>query len=225
VQGEGAAADIAKAIHEFNQFAKVDVLIVGRGGGSLEDLWAFNEEVVARAIFDSKIPIISAVGHEIDFTIADFVADLRAPTPSAAAELAVPNYVELKQKVLRFARQMERAVLNRIAQYRQQVMALKRSYGLRRPEDLLHQLSLRVDELEVHLNKNMERTLLHKKQLVDQWAARLSNLNPRKVLERGYSITYIDGSVVKSSAEARPDQTMTTELFRGKIVSKITKIE
>jgi exodeoxyribonuclease VII large subunit len=225
VQGEGAAADIAQAIHEFNQFAKVDVLIVGRGGGSLEDLWAFNEEVVARAIFDSKIPVISAVGHEIDFTIADFVADLRAPTPSAAAELAVPNYVELKQKVLRYARQMERAVLNRIAQYRQQVLALQRSYGLRRPEDLLHQLSLRVDELHTQLNKNVQRDLLLKKQRVDQWAARLSNLNPRKVLERGYSITYIDGRVVKSSHEARADQTLTTELFQGKIVSKITKIE
>ena len=225
VQGEGAAKDIAAAIAEFNDFGEVDVLIVGRGGGSLEDLWAFNEEVVARAIFNSRIPIISAVGHEIDFTIADFVADLRAPTPSAAAELAVPDFMELRRKVLRYAQQMRRAVLMKIEHYRQRITALRRSYGLRRPEDLLHQYALRIDELSTQLSRNMLRNLTDRKQYLQQLILRLQNLSPKKVLERGYSITYLDGKVLKEAVKARVNGMITTELYRGKIESQITKIE
>ena len=209
VQGEGAAKDIAAAIAEFNDFGEVDVLIVGRGGGSLEDLWAFNEEVVARAIFNSRIPIISAVGHEIDFTIADFVAD----------------FMELKRKVLRYAQQMRRAVLLKIEHYRQRITALRRSYGLRRPEDLLHQYALRIDELSTQLSRNMLRNLTDRKQYLQQLNLRLQNLSPKKVLERGYSITYLDGKVLKEAGKARVNGMITTELYRGKIESQITKIE
>ncbi len=225
VQGEGAARDIAKAIEEFNAYGKADVLIVGRGGGSLEDLWAFNEEVVARAIFNSHIPIISAVGHEIDFTIADFVADLRAPTPSAAAELAVPDYNELKRKIVRFAQRMQRAVMVKIEHYRQRVKALQRSYGLRRPEDLLHQYALRVDELSTQMQRTIKQRITSQQQYVQQLELRLQNLNPKKVLERGYSITYINGKVLKRARDAQPKGMLLTELHQGKIESQIKKIE
>ncbi len=225
VQGEGAAQDIARAIEEFNEYGQVDVLIVGRGGGSLEDLWAFNEEVVARAIYDSRIPVISAVGHEIDFTIADFVADLRAPTPSAAAELAVPDYRELKRKVLRYEQQIRRLVLSKIAQYRQHIQSLQRSYGLRRPQDLLHQYALRIDELNVRLQRTVRQRLNRQQQYVGQLHLRLQNLNPKAVLQRGYSITYVDGKVLKSTAQAQIGQSVLTELSDGQLESQITKIE
>ncbi|MEJ2055013.1 MAG: exodeoxyribonuclease VII large subunit, partial [Calditrichaceae bacterium] len=146
VQGEGAAQDIADAIREFNEDGKADVLIVGRGGGSLEDLWAFNEEIVARAIHNSEIPVISAVGHEIDFTIADFVADLRAPTPSAAAELSVPDSAELQANILFVHKRLKSLVQSKIDIQRDKITNIYRSYGFKRPLDTLRQYSLQVDD-------------------------------------------------------------------------------
>jgi len=139
VQGEGAADDIARAIADFNDFGEVEVLIVGRGGGSLEDLWAFNEEVVARAIFQSKIPIISAVGHEVDFSIADFVADRRAPTPSAAAEMVVPDRQELQGVLAYFLEKYRNQILQMVSAFQEKTDAFRKSYAFRRPEDLIYQ--------------------------------------------------------------------------------------
>ncbi len=225
VQGKGAAEDIAQAIKDFNEFGDVDLLIVGRGGGSLEDLWAFNEEAVARAIFESKIPIISAVGHEIDFTIADFVADLRAPTPSAAAELAVPNTQELQRNLLMYAQRMERAVLQKIQRFKEQLTAIQRSYGLRRLEDLIRQYAMRVDELSTQLVRNFLQNVRKNQEYLNQLGLRLESLNPKKVLERGYSITYIDGQVLKEAEKAAVGQTVITELHRGRLHSTVTKRE
>ncbi|MHB2148923.1 exodeoxyribonuclease VII large subunit [Calditrichota bacterium LG25] len=224
VQGEGAARDIARAIKEFNEYGKVDVLIVGRGGGSLEDLWAFNEEAVARAIFDSKIPVISAVGHEIDYTIADFVADLRAPTPSAAAELAVPDFNEIKQSILLYGQRLKRAVVLKIERHKQQLESIRRSYGLRRMEDILHQYAFRVDELTSQLIRNYEQNVSAHKRHLEQVNLRLLNLNPKKVLERGYSISYINGQVLKDAAMVESGQEIRTELFKGEILGRVTKV-
>ncbi|MHB2152959.1 exodeoxyribonuclease VII large subunit [Calditrichota bacterium GD2] len=224
VQGEGAARDIARAIKEFNEYGKVDVLIVGRGGGSLEDLWAFNEEAVARAIFDSKIPVISAVGHEIDYTIADFVADLRAPTPSAAAELAVPDFNEIKQSILLYGQRLKRAVVLKIERHKQQLESIRRSYGLRRLEDILHQYAYRVDELTSQLIRNYEQNVSAHKRHLEQINLRLLNLNPKKVLERGYSISYINGQVLKDAAMVKSGQEIRTELFKGEILGRVTKV-
>src|SRR5512146_544692 len=143
VQGEGAATEIAQAIRDFNRYREIDVMIVGRGGGSLEDLWPFNEEVVARAIYQSKIPVISAVGHEVDFTIADFVADLRAPTPSAAAELVVRSKAELDAEVVALVHRLEQGMRHRLANLRGEVIGLARS--LKDPTMLLGHLAQRVD--------------------------------------------------------------------------------
>lgn len=222
VQGEGAAQDIVRAISEFNQFKAVDLLIVGRGGGSLEDLWAFNEEIVARTIYNSQIPVISAVGHEVDFTIADFVADLRAPTPSAAAELAVPDFSEVREQIISANRRMIQTLFQTIQRFREKITAIQKSYGLRRPEDLLKQYAFRVDELSNQLQRNFQNLLANSKQHVNQIGLRLDNLNPKQVLKRGFSISFIDGKVISDSREVQPAAVMTTELYKGKILSSVT---
>jgi len=221
VQGEGAAKDIAQAIEDLNEFNEVDLIIIGRGGGSLEDLWAFNEEVVARAIYHSKIPIISAVGHEVDFTIADFVADLRAPTPSAAAELASPENSDIRDTLMDFNRRILTKLTQQIKYYRERIASLQNSYGLRRPEDIIKQYAFQIDELSLRLQRNLSFITSAKSSHIGQLKLRLENLNPKKVLERGYSISYIDGEIIRNIAQVQPDKQMVTELAEGKIFSTI----
>jgi exodeoxyribonuclease VII large subunit len=153
VQGKDAASSVVKAIGVMNRLAEVDVIIVGRGGGSLEELWAFNEEIVARAIYHSEIPIISAVGHETDFTIADFVADLRAATPTAAAELAVPNMADVKAKLQQIERQLRQSLRQRLSYYRERLGALQRSPVLVHPRRTLLQHTERLDKLQQQLTR------------------------------------------------------------------------
>ncbi len=223
VQGQGAAEEIAAAIARFNRYGQVDVIIVGRGGGSLEDLWAFNEESVARAIYQSKIPIISAVGHEIDFTIADFVADLRAPTPSAAAELVVPDFADIKEQIL-FLRQQLLLILKRsLDQRKNQITGLAKSYGLRKIEDNLHQYALQIDELNTNLERFYSYRTLQKRELIRQLNQRLNSLNPRQVLRRGYSITYHHGKVVTHWQQVATGAELKTELSEGYLKSTLTQ--
>src|SRR5574337_1029670 len=159
VQGEGAALGIAQAISDLNAIPDIDVIIVGRGGGSLEDLWAFNEEVVARSIYNSQIPIISAVGHEIDFSIADFVSDLRAPTPSAAAEMVVRDRSELIDIITNICYTMQGSVDNLVSSLRDRVQNFIGSYSFNRPKDLLREFTQRIDELDKHLSRTFSHTL------------------------------------------------------------------
>jgi exodeoxyribonuclease VII large subunit len=158
VQGGGAAGEIAHALREMDRRQLADVIICGRGGGSIEDLWAFNEEVVARAIFECRTPVISAVGHEIDFTIADFVADLRAPTPSAAAELVVQNQVELLEKLKALSRRLNQTVLSRIRYLQRHLEGLLQSYALEQPRFRLEQIQQRCDELLARLETHAGHT-------------------------------------------------------------------
>ena len=225
VQGENAARDIVNAIREFNNYGKVDLLIVGRGGGSLEDLWPFNEEAVARAIYDSDLPIISAVGHEVDFTIADFVADLRAPTPSAAAELAVPDYVQLKQQILQWRQRIAQLLKTRIFHARNRVQDLARSYGLKRPEDLIHQYAVQVDELDAALSRFLKMKINKHNELIKQLHLRLNNLNPQKVLERGYSISYINGRIVRDVSRIKARDELETRLANGRVLSTVKQVQ
>ncbi len=221
VQGEGAAREIAEAIDDFNRFKEVDLLIVGRGGGSLEDLWAFNEESVARAIFASEIPVISAVGHEIDFTIADFVADLRAPTPSAAAELAVPDQQQIRRDITETHRRMQFLVGRRIDYLKEKIEAIQKSYGLKMPVDMVRQYAQQVDDLAVRLHKNMK--LFHSTRLEKSknLASRLGNMSPKHVLKRGYSITYQQDKILTDAALADRDEMLVTELKTGRLESRI----
>jgi exodeoxyribonuclease VII large subunit len=185
VQGDGAAEEIARALDALNHLGAVEVIIVGRGGGSVEDLWAFNEEVVARAIAASTIPVVSAVGHEIDFTIADFVADLRAPTPSAAAELVVPDAAELHRHLAQFAANARRHLLTAVAQRRHHLESLRRSALFREPATRLSQARQRFDLAEEALRRTLRASLDARRRLVAEAAAALRQHRPDQLLALG----------------------------------------
>lgn len=212
VQGTGAAQSIVGAIEYFNAVGGVDTLIVGRGGGSIEDLWAFNEEITARAIFNSKIPVISAVGHETDFTIADFVADLRAPTPSAAAEIAVPSVIELRNRINTDKNRISQNIVRRIESSR---LLLKR-FKMRTPKEKIDDYSLRLDALMRSMENSLRmKTMSMKNQLAEK-AAKLDALSPLQTLSRGYSIpTTEDGSVIRSAKELTENMEFTLRLKDG----------
>jgi exodeoxyribonuclease VII large subunit len=184
VQGEQAASSIVRAIEKANSMADIDVLIVGRGGGSIEELWAFNEEIVARAIYTSKIPIISAVGHETDFTIADFVADLRAPTPTAAAELAVPHIDELLERVLARQARLIRVMKEKIKFKKEHLYRLKKSYAFRYPERLYEQKLEQTDRLTERLIKGTARLSMLKENQLEVIMKRLQRNHPSYLLQQ-----------------------------------------
>lgn len=244
VQGAGAAEEIAAAIDLFNTLRNVDVLIVGRGGGSLEDLWSFNEEVVARAVARSRIPTVSAVGHEIDFTICDFVADLRAPTPSAAAELVVQPKAVWEDTLRGQARHLASALENRLLAMKNRYTRAARSYVFREPRNLarIHRQRLdahreklaallvgaaqqkqqRLDELGLRLGHRMEVRTQALRQQLDRLASQLRALGPLAVLERGYSITQAaDGRVVRDPSHVKPGDRLTTRVAKGRIDSVV----
>lgn len=182
VQGEGAAREIAEAVKDFNHYGNIDVMIVGRGGGSIEDLWAFNEEVVARAIYHSRIPVISAVGHEVDFTIADFVADLRAPTPSAAAELVVKSKAELDAELDALTHRLKQAIRRSLADCRGKVHLLGSS--LKDPSMLLDHLAQRIDDLGGRLNFALRGELKRRSDKLESLVNHLRLTNPSVAVER-----------------------------------------
>lgn len=195
VQGAGAAESIVRAIEYFNAVKEVDTLIVGRGGGSIEDLWAFNEEITARAIFASEIPVISAVGHETDFTIADFVSDMRAPTPSAAAEIAVPSMLELYNRIITDKNRIVRNMTGRIENSR----LLLRRFKMRTPRDRIDEYNLRMDSLVKRMAGSVKMRAMSLRRSLAEQAAKLDALSPLQTLSRGYSIpTKEDGTVIRS---------------------------
>ncbi len=199
VQGDGAAEDIAAAIAEFNRWGGADLLIVGRGGGSLEDLWAFNEEIVARAIYDSRLPIISAVGHEIDFSIADFVADLRAATPSAAAELATFDAAALAQGLAAASERLSRSLQRAAELRRERLKRLQTSRAFLKPATILEPFSQRLDEQSMLMHHRMETIQLRCNGRFDTLCHKLEALSPDSVLKRGYAVVRrtSDSSIVK----------------------------
>ena len=221
VQGEGAAEEISKAIQDFNEYREIDVLIVGRGGGSLEDLWAFNEEKVARAIYASKIPVISAVGHEVDFSISDFVADRRAATPSAAAEMVVPDRKELSGVLFYLQEKMIQNILQQINNYRNELQNLKRSYAFRRPEDLIFQKMQRLDEISRLLVSEINHMLTLQQQNLTSRLQQLRSLNPLEILRRGYSICYKDGEVIKDIKQLQMLDMVQIKLTKGQFLSQV----
>ena len=201
VQGEGAAQKIAEGIQFMNRNKLADVLILARGGGSLEDLWPFNEEVVANSIYHSEIPIISAVGHETDFTIADFVADLRAPTPSAAAELAVPNIYEVKQKIIAYENRLRQSLIKKV-----QVMKLRyeksmSSFVFKEPTRRIQENYIRIDNFVKQLENLMKTKQEKEKNRYGKLVAKLDAYSPLKTLARGYTITQKEGKVITKKAE------------------------
>lgn len=215
VQGIGAAEEIAEAIKVLNEHNSADVIIIGRGGGSLEDLWAFNEEIVARGVAASSIPIISAVGHEIDFSMTDFVADLRAPTPSAAAELVVKDRNELVELIRNFYYTMTNSMNTSIDSYRQTVENLVSSYSFNKPQDILRQRNQQLDELDRRLHQSVRHALVLSKNGMESLDMRMKSLNPALILKRGYAIVRQEGSVVSSAKVFSPVKSTSIEFQDG----------
>ena len=221
VQGAGAAEEIAQAIVDMNRFGKVDVIILGRGGGSMEDLWAFNEEVVARAVYHSKLPIISAVGHEIDFSISDFVADLRAPTPSAAAELVVRDRVELLDILRNLSYTMRNNLEERTEGLRNRIESLVASYAFNRPKDMMRESAQDVDEFERSLSLKFRHLYQLSQQQYRTFHQRLETLDPGGVLRRGYAIVRKDGRVVTSSHTLVGGDRATLRFHDGEVGTRV----
>lgn len=224
VQGAEAVPSLVAAIQELDAMEDVDLLIVGRGGGSLEDLWAFNTEEVARAIAACRLPVISAVGHEIDVTISDYVADLRAPTPSAAAELAVPVKEEMEFFVKDLRKKLREILLYKIQAMRERLDFFKSH--LKHPRRRLEELSQRLDELQDRLKLAFSTRLTQWQLELKSLQKTLQALSPLAVLERGYSITYLADGAGKKKALKRPDQAppgaeLETWLSQGKVLSKV----
>ena len=246
VQGEAAASDIVKNIRMAENY-DLDVLIVGRGGGSIEDLWPFNEEIVARAIFESSIPIISAVGHEIDYTIADFVADLRAPTPTGAAELAVPNLVDLKKHIGQLKIRLNENVLKVINYQKLYLDSLKNSFVIKNPLIMYDNKKQKLDSiieklnniLKIKMDKNIDKLnflknsyilknsdLLYKSKRddLDNIIEKLELINPLKVLKRGYSVVYKDDFIINSVDNLNKSDKLKIKLSDGNVITKIEEL-
>lgn len=226
VQGEGAAAEIAAAIEFFNRKKLADVLIVGRGGGSIEDLWAFNEEVTVRAVAASKIPVVSAVGHETDFTLCDFAADVRAATPSQAAELVVADVEGYKQRVA-YLEQRARSLLSALlTQQQRRLDNLVNSWALRDPERLFADQAQRLDTASRRLREALELHLQQDKHKLALAAARLDSLSPLAVLARGYSVSQkADYTLVSSVDELKWGDELLTTVADGVITSVVQQVE
>ncbi len=220
VQGEDAAAEIAKNIKLLNQQKDIDLIIIGRGGGSLEDLWAFNEEVVARAIFDSRIPIISAVGHEIDYTISDFVADLRAATPSAAMELATPDKDELFAFISEFSYYFPEKMLEIISNYKEEINQSVSSYGFRLPQDLISSKSQQLDNLIYRFQNNYESKLTAVKNRLQLLDSKVESHNIDNVLKKGFAIVTQDKNFVTRKKNLLHEKSFEIKFFDGEVKIK-----
>lgn len=246
VQGENAPKDIVKKIKEADNF-NMDVLIVGRGGGSFEDLNCFNDEEVARTIFNCKTPVISAVGHEIDFTIADYVADMRAPTPTGAAEMAVPNMVDLKHSIKQYNIRLNEAIYKKVNYLKLYMDSIKNSFVIKNPNimfdskkqtlDLLNEKINRIINTKIENNKvklfqfknnyilnNPENLYKDKKKELTSIIEKLKLVNPLNILDRGYTLTYINDSVVTSTKQIKKDSIIKTKFNDGYVISKVEEV-
>jgi exodeoxyribonuclease VII large subunit len=225
VQGDASAESIVDAIEKLNR-TDVDVIIVGRGGGSMEDLWSFNEEIVARAISRSQIPVVSAVGHETDFTIADFTADLRAPTPSAAAELVVPDVQYLKRHIDYLSGRMIQAAIHKISDNSARVDYLKSRIGPDKLSGLIRQNSQRVDELAYRMERAVRGSVESKNSLLSGFAGRLNAVSPLKTLERGYSISSksVDNALIRSIDDVSAGDDISIIVKDGRIGCKVGNV-
>lgn len=226
VQGPAAAGQIARAIQRAAKLRDVDVIVTGRGGGSLEDLWAFNEEIVARAIFDCPVPVISAVGHEVDISIADLVADARAATPTDAGQLVVPDRQEVAGYLASVSERLRKALVHKVTTARARLESLESRRVISRPLDRVHEQSAYVDALAARLLRAGSNRVLVARHQLTQASRQLDALSPLKVLSRGYSITETaDGKVVRTVDGVSKGDAIRTRVADGEIVSQVTRTE
>lgn len=221
VQGAGSAEEIAQMIYDVNRLKLADVIITGRGGGSIEELWAFNERVVAQAVYDSSIPVVSAVGHETDFTIADFVADLRAPTPSAAAELAVSDIEEIKLKLYNYNNRFKLALKKKVELMRMRYEKCMASRAFKEPLQRVNEQYIRVDMLVKSLQNSVINKYKDRKNELLTLIAKLDSLSPLKTLTRGYCIVQSEGKAIKSVKDIKMDEEIELRFVDGKKKAKV----
>lgn len=225
VQGENAAPDIVRAIDTVNRWGKADTIILGRGGGSIEDLWAFNEEIVARAIFNSKIPIISAVGHETDFTIADFISDMRAPTPSAAAEIAVPEGNAINERVInlysRISKSADNKLYDNISKYRYCI----NNYEFKNFSSKIFDSQIYVSDIYNRIENKLNNNINHNKLLLKNCLDNIENKSPLNILKKGYALMYTEkGDLLKDTQNINVDDKIVVKLNKGSIKAKVTEV-
>ena len=221
VQGQGAAEKIAEGIRKMNEEKLADVLIIGRGGGSLEDLWPFNEEIVARAIYDSDLPIISAVGHETDFTIADFVADLRAPTPSAAAELAVPNIEDVEYTIKTYQNRYRVALKRRVELMKLRYEKCMTRRVFKEPLQKINERAITLDILVKSIQNSIQNKLHKSKTSAVEIITKLDALSPLKTLARGFNIAEKDGKIITKKQNVNLEDKITLRFIDGNVITKV----
>ena len=219
VQGSGAAESVVNSIKLLNKIEGMDVIIVGRGGGSIEDLWAFNEEIVARAIFNSKVPIISGVGHEVDFTIADYVADLRAPTPSVAMELATPDTEEIENYIKEFLSKSIKIIDEQIEEKNEDILSLIKSYGFRLPLEIVNSKSQQVDNSISRILKNIERFFLVYDKKISLLAKSLETYDIQRSLKRGFVLVKQNSKFVTRAAKFNNEKKAFLKFFDGEVIT------
>ncbi|RJP61526.1 MAG: exodeoxyribonuclease VII large subunit [Ignavibacteriales bacterium] len=220
VQGDGAAELIVKAIESFNKREDIDTLIIARGGGSLEDLWAFNEEIVARSIFGSKIPIVTGIGHEIDFTIADFVSDLRAPTPSAAIELSTPNKDDLLFLLEEYQDDFEEIILQKISDGSKEVKNILTSYAFRNMENRINNGFQKVDNLYTSFSRSIQLLINNKMQKISLFEKSVENYDIEKTLKKGFTLIKQNGKFVNRAQKFSNTETFQIKFFDDQIEIK-----
>lgn len=224
VQGDNAKEDIVNQIKRANFDNLCDVLIVGRGGGSIEDLWAFNERIVAEAIYNSEIPIISAVGHEVDFTIADFVADIRAATPTAGAEISTPNVDALKDNIDFYQRTLTKRITYILNEAKMRLSNYDRMIEARNPKTILKHKKDILNNDTIRLNMLIQNILTKKKHEFDILKNSLDNLNPLAIMDKGYSINMVNEKIITDVNDVNVGDTLVSEFKNGKVVSKVMEV-
>jgi len=224
VQGSGAAPDIVKQIEKAQEY-NLDVLIVGRGGGSIEDLWAFNEEIVARAIYSSSVPVISAVGHEVDYTIADYVADLRAPTPTGAAEMAVPVLTDVLVMLDNYKIRLRENILKTLKQSELRLNKVKDSFILSNPLAMYEVKEEKLNNYVMVLNNYISDILLKKKHTLKLDLNTLKLLNPVNIMEKGYSLVKIDDKIIKDTKNLKVNDKVEIKLYKGEVIAEVKEIK
>ena len=224
VQGDGAAAQLCDAVKKVNELNCADVIIIGRGGGSIEDLWAFNDETLARTIFNSNIPVISAVGHEIDFTVCDFVSDLRAPTPSAGAELAVPDINDVRYMLSRLEGGVLSGYSNRLNNLRSRVKLSAESYVLKNPENYISSLKEKLNLNSTKMKSSFNNLLSENREAFTALCAKLDAMSPLATIARGYSVTYINKKPIKSVDDVNLNDCLNVKLADGVINCTVNNV-
>ncbi len=224
VQGENSAEQLAKGIQIFNELSNIDVIIIGRGGGSIEELWSFNDENLAREIAKSKIPVISAVGHETDYTISDFVSDLRAPTPSAAAELCVPSLLDMEYRLEHIKNKMAKDIKARLDKQGAALENISRTRHFRSPEMIYDKKKVDLDYIVERMVKKMSENMQSNRKTIEMTGRNLFNLNPLSILSRGYSVAQKKGVALKSADDVIEGETINVMLSDGMLECSVDKI-